>query len=484
MNVKAISSNVGRALLVSALFMFVSMLVSLVYGMDAGFGPLLISFIITAIFGSFPFIFVKGSLEVSQRDGFFTIVLSWLLSFIFGMLPYVLYGGEFTLINAWYESVAGYTTTGSTILTDIEALPKSLLFWRSSTHFIGGLGVVVYLLVILPDDSPFRLKLSQMEISSLSREGYHYKSSKLVRIIFYVYFGLTIVATLLYWLAGMSMFDAINHAFSVVSTGGFSTKNSSIASFGSPVIDVISLILMIIAGMHFGLIYSVIATRSFKPLKNSVFLYYIGSLAMMSLLVFINLMVKGGYSDWALALKDAAFNVASYSSTTGFACTDNANWPMFSGAVLMFACFQCACSGSTTGGVKIDRMLIFWKSIGREIKSKLHPTLVVPVRINKRPIAEKMVYTSLNYITLYVVLLLISALALLLSGMDANDAISGTFACLGNCGPGLGNLIGSQGNFDSFNVLQKFVFTIDMFLGRIEIYPFLLVLAMMFKKEV
>lgn len=482
MNVKAISSNVGRALLVSALFMFLSMIVSLIYGLDGGFAPLLISFIITSIFGSFPFIFVKGQLEVSQRDGFLTIVLSWLLSFIFGMLPYVLYGGEFTLVNAWFESVAGYTTTGSTILCDIESVPKSLLFWRSSTHFIGGLGVVVYLLMILPDDSPFRLKLSHLEISSLSREGYHYKSAKLVKIIFSVYLGLTVVSTLLYWLAGMSLFDAVNHAFSVVSTGGFSTKNSSIASFNSPVIELITLVLMIIAGMHFGLIFSIVATRSLKPLKNSVFLYYVGALALMSLFVFVNLMVKGVYTDWSVALKDAAFNVVAYSTTTGFACADNAGWPMFSGAVLMFACFQCACSGSTTGGVKIDRMLIFWKSIGREVMARLHPTSVVPVRVNRRPVSEQMVYSSLNYITLYVAFLLISALVLLLSGMDAVEAISGTFASLGNCGPGLGT-VGSMGNFASFNVLQKFVLTVDMFLGRIEIYPFLLVVAMMFKKE-
>ena len=482
MNVKAIASNVGRALLVSALFMFLSMIVSLIYGVDGGFGPLLTSFIITSVFGSFPFIFVRGQLEVSQRDGFLTIVLSWLLSFIFGMLPYVLYGGEFTLINAWYESVAGYTTTGSTILNDIEALPKSLLFWRSSTHFIGGLGVVVYLLMIMPDDSPFRLKLSHMEISSLSREGYHYKSAKLLRIIFSVYFGLTVVSALLYWLAGMSLFDAVNHAFSIASTGGFSTRNASIASFESTAIDVISLILMTVAGMHFGLIFAVVATGSLKPLKNSVFLYYIGSLAVMSLLVFINLITKGGYTDWVLALKDASFNVVSYNTGTGFACTDNSGWPMFAGAILMFACFQCACSGSATGGIKSDRMLIFWKSISKEVKARLHPTSVVAVKINKRPISDEMVYTTLNYIVLYVSLLVISSLVLLLSGMAADDAITGTFASLSNCGPALHD-IGSLGNFSSFNVLQKFIITFDMFLGRIEIYPFLLVVAMMFKKE-
>ena len=171
MNVKAISTNIGKALLVSALFMFLSMIVSIVNGRDEAFGPLLISFIITLLVGAFPFIFVRGRQPLTLKDGFLTIVLSWLLSFIFGMLPYVLYGGEFTFINAWFESVSGFTTTGSTILNDIEALPKGLLFWRSSTHFIGGLGVVVFLLLVIPDASPYRLKLTNMEMSSLSKEG-------------------------------------------------------------------------------------------------------------------------------------------------------------------------------------------------------------------------------------------------------------------------------------------------------------------------
>ena len=172
MNVKAISLNVGKALLVSALFMFMSIIVSVIDGRDSAFGPLMISFIITLIVGAFPFIFIKKAQTLSLNDGFLTIVLSWLLSFIFGMLPYVLWGGEFTLINAWFESVSGYTTTGSTILNDIEALPRSLLFWRSSTHYIGGLGVVVFLLLVMPDASPYRMKLTNMELSSLSKEGY------------------------------------------------------------------------------------------------------------------------------------------------------------------------------------------------------------------------------------------------------------------------------------------------------------------------
>ena len=241
MNVKAISANVGKALLVSALFMFLSIIVSIANGRDSAFGPLLISFIITLVTGSFPFIFVKNSPSLSLNDGYLTIVLSWLLSFIFGMLPYVLWGGEFTLINAWFESVSGYTTTGSTILNDIEALPKSLLFWRSSTHYIGGLGVVVFLLLVMPDASPYRLKLTNMELSSLSKEGYKYKSTKTIAIITKVYVALTVVTFLGLWAAGMTSFDALNHAFSIVSTGGFSTRSMSIGYYDSDMINLVAM---------------------------------------------------------------------------------------------------------------------------------------------------------------------------------------------------------------------------------------------------
>ena len=193
MSIKSISTNIGQALLINAFFMLISTGISIYNGFDPGFTPLFISFLVTVITGTFPFIFVKKSERTTLQSGFLTIVLSWLLSFIFGMLPYVLWGGEFTLVNAWFESVSGYTTTGSTILQDIEALPKSLLFWRSSTHFIGGLGVIVFLLMILPDSSPAKLRLTHLELSSLSKEGYRYKTSTITRVIVSVYIGLTMV---------------------------------------------------------------------------------------------------------------------------------------------------------------------------------------------------------------------------------------------------------------------------------------------------
>lgn len=482
MNVKAISTNVGKALLVSALFMFLSMIVSIVNGRDEAFGPLLISFIITLLVGAFPFIFVRGRQQLTLKDGFLTIVLSWLLSFIFGMLPYVLYGGEFTFINAWFESVSGFTTTGSTILNDIEALPKGLLFWRSSTHFIGGLGVVVFLLLVIPDASPYRLKLTNMEMSSLSKEGYRYKSSKVVWIITTVYVSLTTAILLSLWAAGMPFFDALNHAFSIAATGGFSTRNLSIGAYGSDTINFIVLFFMALCAMHFGLIYAVFATRSFKPFKNSVTAYYFGSIAVMSLLIMFSLLTEGGYDSFGRAVMDSTFTVVSYMSTAGFAICDNAEWPWLAGVVLLFASFQCGCAGSTTGGIKVDRILIAFKAISNEIKHRLHPSSVSHTRLSGHHLADGAVSAVLMYIVVYFLVIFISIIAVMLCGCEATEAVSGVIASVGSVGPGLGEL-GCLDNYSAQPAMAKFIYAFDMFLGRVEIYPVLVVISMIFRRN-
>lgn len=482
MNVKAISTNVGKALLVSALFMFLSMIVSIVNGRDEAFGPLLISFIITLLVGAFPFIFVRGRQPLTLKDGFLTIVLSWLLSFIFGMLPYVLYGGEFTFINAWFESVSGFTTTGSTILNDIEALPKGLLFWRSSTHFIGGLGVVVFLLLVIPDASPYRLKLTNMEMSSLSKEGYRYKSSKVVWIITTVYVSLTTAILISLWAAGMPFFDALNHAFSIAATGGFSTRNLSIGAYGSDTINFIVLFFMALCAMHFGLIYAVFATRSFKPFKNSVTAYYFGSIAVMSLIIMFSLLTEGGYDSFGRAVMDSTFTVVSYMSTAGFAICDNAEWPWLAGVVLLFASFQCGCAGSTTGGIKVDRILIAFKAISNEIKHRLHPLSVSHTRLSGHHLADGAVSAVLMYIVVYFVVIFISIIAVMLCGCEATEAVSGVIASVGSVGPGLGEL-GCLDNYSAQPAMAKFIYAFDMFLGRVEIYPVLVVISMIFRRN-
>ena len=471
----------GKALLVSALFMFLSLIISMLEGRDAAFGPLLISFIITLLVGSFPFIFVKGIQPLSLKDGFLTIVLSWLLSFIFGMLPYVLYGGEFSLINAWFESVSGYTTTGSTILNDIEALPRSLVFWRSSTHYIGGLGVVVFLLLVIPEASPYRLKLTNMEMSSLSKEGYRYKSSKVVRVITTVYVTLTVTSFFALWAAGMPLFDAVNHAFSIAATGGFSTKNMSVGAFDSDAINLVVLFFMAVCAMHFGLIYAVFATGSLKPLKNSVVRYYFGSIAVMSLVIMFSLMTKGGYESWSRALLDSSFTVVSYLSTAGFAICDNSTWPWLAGVVLLIASFQCGCAGSTTGGIKVDRIIIAFKAVSNEIRHRLHPSSVSHARLSGQHLADDAVNAVLMYIVVYFLVIFVSILAVILCGTEATEAVSGVIASVGSVGPGLGEL-GCLDNYSAQPAMAKFIYSFDMFLGRVEIYPVFVVISMIFRR--
>lgn len=482
MNVKAISVNVGKALLVSALFMLLSIVVSVLNGLDAAFTPLTISFIITLLVGAFPFIFIRNTPAMTLTDGYLTIVLSWLLSFIFGMLPYVLYGGEFTLINAWFESVSGYTTTGSTILNDIEALPKGLLFWRSSTHYIGGLGVVVFLLLVMPQASPYRLKLTNMEMSTLSKGGYKYKSSKIVRIITGVYVGFTIACAISLWAAGMSLFDAVNHSFSIAATGGFSTRNMSIGYYQSDLINLIVIFFMAVCAMHFGLIYAVFATGSLKPMKNSVVGYYFGSITVCSLIVMFVLMIQGGYDSWGRAAVDSAFTVVSYMSTAGFGICDNSTWPWFAGLVLLFVSLQCGCSGSTTGGIKVDRILIAFKGIGNEIKRRLHPSAVYQVRMSGQHLSDSSVHAVMMYIVTYVIVILVSIIVVMICGSDVVEAVSGVVASVGSVGPGLGEL-GCMDNYSAQPVMSKFVFALDMFMGRLEIFPVLIVISMLLKRR-
>jgi trk system potassium uptake protein TrkH len=419
---------------------------------------------------------------LTLKDGYVTIILAWILSFIFGMLPYVLWGGEFTMVNAWFESVSGYTTTGSTILNDIEALPKSLIFWRSSTHFIGGLGVVVFLLLVMPEASPYRLKLTNMELSSLSKEGYRYKSTKTIAVITKVYVALTLVFFFSLWAAGMSSFDALNHAFSLAATGGFSSRNLSIGYFQSDLINILVLIFMAVAALHFGLIYAVFITRSLRPMNNTVVKYYFGSILVMSVMIMLSLRFEGGYTSWGKAAMDSTFTVVSYMSTTGFSICDNSVWPWLAGLVLIFASFQCGCSGSTTGGLKVDRILISFKAITNEVHRRLHPSAVSQVRLSGHHLPDNAVYSVMMYIVVYFVVIFLSIIGVLMCGAEIPEAVSGVIASVGSVGPGLAD-VGSMDNYSLQPAMAKFIYSIDMFLGRVEIFPVLVVLSLMFKRN-
>ena len=449
MNVKAISLNVGKALLVSSLFMLLSL-------------------------GVFPLIFVRNSPALSMHEGLVTIVISWLLSFVMGMLPYILWGGPFTVINALFESVSGYTTTGATILTDIEALPHSLLFWRSSTQYIGGLGVVVFLLYILPDNSPLRLKRTNLEMSSIAREGYQYRSSQAIRVIIRVYIALLVLSFGSLVLAGMPVFDAINHALTISATGGFSVKNASIGFYDSHVINIIVMFFTIVSSIHFGLIYMAVAMQTLKPLRTPVVRYFLSVIVVASIVTCLTLTLSGTYDNWGKAAMDASFAVVNYITTAGFANADNAGWPLLASVMLMFCAFQCGCSGSTTGGLKADRMLLSFRVIIRQIRHNANPSEVHRITVGGRPVKDEVAIGAVTYLALYCLIVMLSTLLLLSLGVNGQTAFSGTVASVGNVGPALGDI--------GMAHWVKFIFSVDMLLGRVEIYPVLVVIFLLFKR--
>lgn len=482
MNIKVISRNVGYALLVSALFMFLSILVSVANGNDSALAALMISFTITFTVGIFPFIFVRKSAAITLKDGYMIIVLSWLLSFVFGMLPYALWGGPFNVINAWFESVSGFTTTGATILENVEALPDSLLFWRSSTHFIGGLGVVVFLLLIIPSSSQMRLRLTNLELSSLSKREYRSGVNKTVYIFTYVYFGMAVASFILYVLAGMSPFDAVNHAMSVTATGGFSTKNLSIGAYDSISIDLITMFFMLLSSIHFGMVYVTVVTRSLKPFRNEIFKFYLWSLVVAGAIVTLSLKFQGVEQRWGDALLSGSFHVLSFASTTGFSIADNSMWPALPSAMLLFVGIWCGMSGSTSGGVKSDRVLLLCKEIKYRLRTVMHPASVNEVRVNGRVVRQEDVTPHILYLALYFMVLIISVSVCLVLCPDSSHALTATLTSLSNVGISVGD-IGSLGNFNAETQPAKFLYTVDMFLGRVEIYPILAVAMMLFSRR-
>jgi len=481
MNWKTISRNVGYALLVSALFMFLSIIIAFFDKDDTSRAPLIVSFIITFIVGIFPFIFVREGSAISLKEGYVIIVLSWLLSFIFGMLPYILWGGPFTVMNAWFESVSGFTTTGGTILSDVEALPKALLFWRASTHFIGGLGVVVFLLLIIPQSNPVRLRLTNMELSSLSQGAYRTRTNQTVSIFTCMYLGLNLLAFIVYFILGMNPFDAICHAFSVVATGGFSTRNMSIASFNSVPIAIATIVLIYLSTIHFGMLYAAIVQKSLKPLNKSVFKYYTGSLIVFTFLVAFSLKVHTS-AGWGKAFLDSAFQVICYTSSTGFGITDTGQWPFFASVVILLLGFQGAMAGSTSGGAKADRFLLLFKNIHLRIYRALHPSSVSEMKVNGKSMGEEDVYPHIVYLAMYFLVAMVSVMVALMLSEDNQIAVAGVISSLNNVGASIGEL-GAFGNYNAQPDAVKFIYTLDMFLGRVELYPVLAVISLIFTKN-
>ncbi|MDZ7330488.1 MAG: TrkH family potassium uptake protein, partial [candidate division KSB1 bacterium] len=377
---------IGIVFLINAGFLFIAAMISILYS-DQALRPLLYSSIVTALFGIFPLIFVPPAKTIRNNEGLAIVVGSWLLSCLVGSLPYVLWGGEFSFTNAWFESVSGYTTTGSSILTNVEALPKGLLFWRSTTHFLGGMGIILFVLSVLPSMGIAGLVLYRSEMSALAQENFGQNVRTTLRILLTIYVGLTLLETLALMMAGMNLFDALTHSFGTVATGGFSTKNESIAYYHSPLIELIIIIFMILSGIHFGVLYSSIFRGSKAIFKSTIVKYYLWAMIFGIMLTTIQLHGTF-YHRWIDSLRYAAFQIISIGTSTGFANADSSVWPALAKLLLIFFALQCACAGSTSGGIKTDRMVMLGKAIIKQLKLLQHPHAALAVRIDNRVIHE------------------------------------------------------------------------------------------------
>ena len=468
---------IGITLLFNAIFLLVSAAIS-AYRFDAGFLPLLYSATIAALLGLFPMIFVPSAYDIRSDEGLAIVIFSWLLSSIIGALPYILYGGEFTFTNAWFESVSGFTTTGSTILNDIEALPLGLLFWRSTTHFIGGIGIIIFMLAVVPSISQAAMVLYKSEVSGLAVDNFQYRTKKTLQIILVVYLGLVLLETVMLLILGVNLFDAITHSFATIATGGFSPKNNSIAYYDSAAIEIVINIFMILSGIHFGLTFAAVTGNIKKIWKSSFVRYYVSAIAVGVILISIN--VHGNiYKSWVDAFRYAAFQLISLGTSTGFATADTAHWPPFAILILIFFTLQCACAGSTSGGIKVDRMLIFFKSVLYQFKRLKHPKAVFALKVDNSLIEQEVVSSSILYISLYVGTVFISSIILTGLGVDIMSSVSGSMAAMGNVGPGF-SMVSSLSNFSQIPVAGKWVLSIVMLLGRLEIYALLMLFIFKF----
>lgn len=467
MRAEVVIKFIGYVLLFNAVFLIIASAISL-FNTETSLLPLLFSGLICIIFGLFPFIFVEDHDEISFSEGLLIVVSGWAITCLIGMLPYLMWGGEFTLVNAWFESVSGFTTTGSSILNNIEGLPKGLLFWRSSTHWIGGVGIIMFVLLILPHSTSSRLILLNAEMSELSKLNFRYKAKKIVHVLATVYVGLTVVQTLLLTISGMSLFDAVNHSFATIATGGFSTKNLSVAHFNSPLIDSIIMVFMVLSGIHFGLLYGTFTLKSENVFRSPVVRAFLVVLAIGVVLVSAKLYTSGTYNFWE-SIQYGAFQVISLGTTTGFANADSAHWPAFTHIILIYFTIQCAMVGSTSGGLKFDRIYLFFSSLRKQLTLLQHPHAVVVVRFNKRTISEHVETLTLVFLVLYIFTLFITTLILTFLDVDLYTAFSASIATIGNVGPGFGD-VSSLSNYASLPDLGKFVLTLNMILGRLEIF--------------
>ena len=477
MNVKMLSRIIGLTVLLTAAFMAVPLLLALVDGEPNNVAAYGVTMGLMAVFGLALFLFSRnGDRTFYAQEGFAATGLSWVVMSLFGALPFCI-GGEIPhYIDALFEIISGFTTTGASILSDVEALSRCNIYWRSFSHWLGGMGMLVFLLAVVPEarksaGSGMYLRRAESPGPSVGKLSPHLRQTAM--ILYGMYFLLTLLCVGFLLLGGMPVFDSFCIAFGTAGTGGFSIRNSGMADYSAYLQSVVT-IFMFLFGVNFSL-YFLLLIRQFKSVfKNEELRLYAGIAAGSILLITVN--ITGMYGSVREALHHAAFQVSSIMTTTGYASVDFEQWPAFSKAVLFALMFVGACAGSTAGGLKVSRVLLLLKSIRRTVRKALHPRRVQSVRMDGHVIDEETSNNVNAYLAVYCVILLLSFVVISVDGYSIGTNISAVAACFNNVGPGF-ELVGATGNYGHYSDFSKLVLSADMLLGRLEIFPLLVLFS-------
>lgn len=408
-----------------------------------------------------------------SKEGFVSVSLSWIFLSLIGALPFWLTGEIPSYVDALFETISGFTTTGSSILSDVEALSYTALFWRSFTHWVGGMGVLVFIMAILPLSGSSNMHLMRAESPGPSVGKMVPKVKRTAMILYAIYLGITVAEVLALLLAGMNLFEALTLTFGTVGTGGFGLLNTSIGSY-SMAVQVIITVFMLICSVNFSVYFLFLVGKPKEALLNDELRYFLVIVFAAALMITLN--IQRDFGSFGEAFQAAIFQVASIVSTTGYGTVDFNLWPTFSQTIMVLLMLMGACAGSTGGGFKVSRLIILLKSVKNEILTIIHPRSVQKVHSNGRSIANEVVKRVLVYLAAYVLIMIVSILIVSLEGKDMTTNVTAVIATFNNIGPGL-NEVGSTGNFGGFNTLSKFVLMADMLIGRLEIFPMLVLLV-------
>ena len=472
MNIRMIGFVLGRILLVEAGLLTLPLAVALLYREPAM--PWLITMAALVVCGALLSFRKPERTALYAKDGFAAVALVWLLMSAFGALPFVLSGDILHYVDAFFETVSGFTTTGASILPAVEPLSRGSLFWRSFTHWVGGMGVLVFVMAILPMSDGHTMHILRAEMPGPTAGKLVSRMSDTAKILYGIYFVMTAVMILLLVLGGMDLFDACIHAFGTAGTGGFSSRNASIGAYRSVYIDVVTGVGMLAFGVNFNLYFFLLVRRFREVLRSEELWVYLGIVAASTAAIAANILSL--YGSVGTALRHAFFQVSSVITTTGYATVDFGQWPVFSKTVLVLLMFVGGCAGSTAGGLKVTRIVTLAKAAVMDMRKMLHPNAVINVRMEGRALPEKQLRGVQAYLSIYILILGGSWLLLSLAGFDELTTFTSVVTCINNVGPGL-NMVGPTGNFSFFAPWAKLLLSFDMLAGRLELFPMLLLFA-------